>query len=179
MVESNDISRRAILLGGVGLAALLAGCRTGQGSAVRGTTTTRPLRTAVAAAPAVAEPLSLGKLRAGRHRNLQDAPAGRGKHPERAARHAAAQRSQPDRTRPREVPLVLRRRDAARHRAARRRSSLPQPLGSHRYRRRSPRAKTPIAGQPPRPIPRRIAAQTSIVSHAGKTLALYEASLPD
>ena len=99
---SKDISRRTVLIGGgVGLAAVLAGCRTGRWTRRRRPRRPRPRRppSTVPAAPAVTEPVSVGELRAGRHRGHEDAVADHGKHPERAPRHAAAQRSEPDRSR--------------------------------------------------------------------------------
>ena len=162
------------------MAAYLGGLSDAARSPTSGATGDRWDRAAVSAdSPAVAEPVPVGQLRARRHRAQQAAPADRGEHPERAAGHAAAQRSQPDRARSRDVPLVRRRRDGARDRAARRRGSLSQPLGSHRHRRRTCSTRSRSTAQPAEAngVPSR--AQTSIVSHAGKILALYEVVAAD
>ena len=176
---SNDISRRQVLVGGgVGLAAVLAGCRTSRDLGSGPTTTTTTTAVPLPHRRPSPNPYLSGNFAPGRHRAHEDAAADHGT-ASRASCRGTLLRNGPNPISPDPATYHWFLGDGMVH-------AIDLDGGRASYRNRFVRTddaagllhESVIGGQPPELAIGGNRAQTAIVSHAGRILALYEPSLP-
>ena len=176
--DPSTVSRRAVLIGGVGLAAMFAGCKTGHGATSEAPTANRSLQRALPLLRPSPNPYLSGNFAP------VDTELTKLRLPIKGSIPSELQgtllRNGPNPIAPDPAKYHWFTGDGMLH-------AIELRDGEARYRNRWVRTDTAagllgessIVDQPPDPIPAATnRAQTSIVSHAGKTLALYEASLP-
>jgi carotenoid cleavage dioxygenase-like enzyme len=178
MTESNDVSRRTMLIGGAGVAALLAGRHAGQGSAASLAASSQALRRPLPQRRPSPNPYLAGNFAP------VDTEISKLRLPIKGSIPTELRgtylRNGPNPIAPDPAMYHWFAGDGMLH-------AIELRNGEAHYRNRWVRTdhaagllgEDAIEGQPPEPIP--VAsnrAQTSLVSHAGKTLALYEPLLP-
>jgi carotenoid cleavage dioxygenase-like enzyme len=179
MADSNGVSRREVLAGGVGLAALLVGCGSGSGSATRGARANRSLRRSLPHRRPSPNPYLSGNFAPVDTEMTKRRLPIEGSIPPEL--RGTLLRNGPNPIAPDPAMYHWFSGDGMLH-------AIELRDGEARYRNRWVRTddatkllgESPISQQPPQPSAvTHHRANTSVVAHAGKILALYEVSLPN